>query len=177
MLDIDIFILDKVPANSFKFKNFVLKQKIIYGQAMAYRYNKSLHNHSFSDKIKIKILALFAKFNSLKSLYKKQEKLCTKYRDKNTKFLSPTNGIVSWLDKRFPAELYEKTVPLKIRDAEFLGPVGYDKLLTIMYGDYMTPPDEKERVPMHCNVSKNLANDDEIVEPKQSILWKFKKFL
>ena len=50
----------------------------------------------------------------------------------------------------YPAETYDptwfrETVMLPFEGQEFSAPVGWHELLTNMYGDYMTPPDESER--------------------------------
>ena len=34
---------------------------------------------------------------------------------------------------------------MKFEDGEYCVPVGYDHVLTALYGDYMTPPPENER--------------------------------
>lgn len=38
---------------------------------------------------------------------------------------------------------------MPFEDTEFYCMTGYDDYLTLQYGDYMTPPPESERVPMH----------------------------
>jgi lipopolysaccharide cholinephosphotransferase len=46
----------------------------------------------------------------------------------------------------FPLKKY------KFEDAEFLGINDSDKVLTLLYGDYMTPPPEDERDTIHSEV-------------------------
>ena len=53
--------------------------------------------------------------------------------------------IVYGLPHVFNAEDYKKPVKMKFEDGEFNVPVGYDNVLTNLYGDYMTPPPEDKR--------------------------------
>ncbi len=46
----------------------------------------------------------------------------------------------------YEREWFEKTVLLPFEGREYPAPHAYRELLTNMYGDYMTPPDESERV-------------------------------
>lgn len=48
-----------------------------------------------------------------------------------------------------PADIYQQTVMLEFEGHLFPAPGKWDELLTIIYGDYMTPPSEEKRVPMH----------------------------
>lgn len=48
-----------------------------------------------------------------------------------------------------PADIYQQTGMLEFEGHLFPAPGKWDELLTIIYGDYMTPPSEEKRVPMH----------------------------
>ena len=49
----------------------------------------------------------------------------------------------------YKKEWFQNTVELPFEDAFFCAPAGYDEILRQRYGDYMTPPPEKERVIPH----------------------------
>lgn len=55
----------------------------------------------------------------------------------------------------FKASWFAKTVYLPFEDGLFPCPVGYDELLTNIYGNYMTPPDEAHRKPDEPSYSLN----------------------
>ena len=50
-----------------------------------------------------------------------------------------------WVEK----EWYNGVVPVQVDDDYFDGPKGYHEILTVTFGDYMTPPPPDKRVPMH----------------------------
>lgn len=54
---------------------------------------------------------------------------------------------IIWYDiiKIYPAELFKNLTKIKFEDTEFTTLSKYDEYLTILYGDYMTPPKENER--------------------------------
>lgn len=148
---IDIFIIDNAPDSNFKFKLTVLKQKILYGMAMAHRFNKKKHCHSFSEKLKISVLGFFGRFKKLDSIIRKQSKLSDKYNNKQTNRYYLSNNLMPFIHT-----LYEKKWISGVKYIEFEGhllpcPIDYDKILTSLYGDYMTPPPESERIPIHVD--------------------------
>lgn len=49
----------------------------------------------------------------------------------------------------FPAEIMSDYTELEFEGRKFMAISHYDDYLKIMYGDYMTPPPESERVPKH----------------------------
>ncbi len=52
-------------------------------------------------------------------------------------------------DKPFPKSCFASKVKLPFGEFEFDAPSGWDEILRIRYGDYMTPPKEKDRVSLH----------------------------
>jgi lipopolysaccharide cholinephosphotransferase len=151
-LAVDIFLIDKAPDSKKKFSTMVFRQKMIYGYAMAHRFDKHAHEYSLSEKLKVFVLTTMGRFHSLDKIFEKQEKLSSKYRSENTKRYCITNAIMKEIHNAYPIECIEKTVKLPIRDRLFPCPAGYDTILTALYGDYMTPPKKEDRVPLHTTV-------------------------
>ena len=149
-LAVDIFIIDKAPDSPKKFSKMVFKQKMYYGYAMAHRFDKHAHEHSFSEKMKIMVLTTMGRFQKLSKIFQKQEKLSVSYRNADVKRYCITNAIMKEIHNSYPLSCIEGSVELPLRDRTFPCPSGYDEILTTLYGDYMTPPPAQERVPIHA---------------------------
>lgn len=146
---VDIFILDEASNSAFGFKKTVLKLKINYGKAMAFRYNKKMRSHSLIESLQIGLLRFLGKFTTLEKVFKKQDKISTALRGKKTDVYVLTNSIIENIHIVYPRRIFESTVELPIRGELFSCPVGYDEALRRLYGDYMTPPPEDKRNPTH----------------------------
>lgn len=147
---LDIFVLDDAPDGKGAFRRTVFRQKMLYGEAMQYRYDRKLHSYHGVDRLKVAVLRTLGRFRKLPRILKDKEKLDVKYAGKRGADYYASNGILSWLDKRFPKICYRAAVDLPFCGVMLPCPVDYDKTLTVMYGDYMTPPPEKERKPLHA---------------------------
>ena len=153
-LAVDIFIIDNAPDSDAKFKWMVLRQKMLYGYAMAHRFEKTKQKHGFVESAQIFVLGTLGKLQTLSKIFKKQQKLSAKYREVKTERYCLSNTIMKEIHLSYPKRCIEGAVKLPIRDRMFSAPSGYEEILTNMYGDYMTPPPEADRAPMHAEVSE-----------------------
>ncbi len=148
---VDIFIIDKAPDGDAAFSRMVLWQKMVYGFAMAHRYSSSKEDYTFIQKMQTLVLGTAGRFMSLEGIFKKQEKISTKYRDSETSHYCITNFPVRSLSHRYDAADFDRAVRLPIGEYEFSCPYGWHNILTKYYGDYMTPPKQEERVSIHID--------------------------
>lgn len=153
-LAVDIFIIDNAPDSDAKFKWMVLRQKMLYGYAMAHRFEKTKQKHGFIESAQILVLGTLGRLQSLEKIFKKQTKLSAKYRGAETERYCLSNTIMKEIHLSYPKRCIVSSVQLPIRDRTFSCPVGYDEILTNMYGDYMTPPPAAERAPIHASVTE-----------------------
>ena len=159
-LAVDIFLIDHAPDDDKKFSKMVFRQKMIYGYAMAHRYDKEAHKHGLADKLKIFVLTTLGRFQKLDKIFKKQEALSTSYRNEQTERYCVTNYIMKEIHNVYPKEYIADTVKFPIRDRQFPCPSGYDAILTSLYGDYMTPPPADDRVPLHATVAEGAEEEN-----------------
>ena len=146
---VDIFILDDVAEDPAVAKKVVFREKMIYGYAMAHRCGKSKKKYSFTEKMKIFVLGCIGRTKKLEKIIKMQEKLSTKHHGCNGKSYFMSNAIMSEIHIEFDRECYDSTVEFTIRGESFSCPAGWDQILTKFYCDYMTPPKEEDRRPLH----------------------------
>ena len=149
-LAVDIFILDELPASNFAANMLVFREKMIYGYAMAHRCGKAKKKYTFSEKMKVTVLKTIGKTKKLDKIIKMQEKLSVKYRGRGGDRYFLSNALMTDIGRlMFDRSAYTDTVMLPIRDELFSCPAGWDHILTKFYGDYMTPPKEEDRRPLH----------------------------
>ena len=151
---VDIFIIDRAPDDEKEFSRMVFFQKMIYGNAMAHRYEKSREKHSFVQNMQVLVLRTMGKLMRLDKILARQEKLSTSYRDANTSHYCVTNFPVRALKHHFTEEDFGEPIRLMLHGREFSCPRGYDSILTKYYGDYMTPPKKEDRVSIHIGEEK-----------------------
>ncbi len=54
--------------------------------------------------------------------------------------------VIWWcLEGLYRSNLFDDLIMIHFEDSEFKIMKNYDEYLTLLYGDYMTPPDEKDR--------------------------------
>lgn len=138
---IDIFILDKVPnswlLSRFKYFSIMLIQGMIKSHPPVSRL-------SISWKILSVGSWLMGRFFTRKFKYKMFD-VVAKIGDKgNSGYLHSYNTIFPYRKHTIRKELISSytTVPFDGIEVSIMS--GYDEFLTTLYGDYMTPPDEKK---------------------------------
>lgn len=80
--------------------------------------------------------------------------------------------VPQWEGKVFDAEWFKGGINLPFEDGEIVVPQGYDPYLKLLYGDYMTPPPEDERISNHIQDFRyyiNLGEQLDIDTIKQRI--------
>lgn len=149
-ISLDIFVIDKTY-KGLKGKIQRFKLKMIYGQAMSKRYTIDYSKYSFSEKMKVKLLAFLGKKKSIQKLYQKYIKVSSKYNKKKLNKLFISNDLLTCIDFIFDADDFKSTIEVPVRDTLLKAPVGYDRYLRISYGDYLQLPPPDKRVPLHIN--------------------------
>lgn len=147
-MEVDCFVLDGAYDSSFKQKLLRLRMTAVYGQAMGHRDYIDYSEYGFAQKMVIGVLSAIGRFRSLDKLRKKYDRL-SQSAGNNTNKVFYTNGLLSRLHITLNREWYGSTTPVTVDEDTFDGPVGYDNILTTIYGDYMTLPPEKDRVAIH----------------------------
>ena len=67
------------------------------------------------------------------------------------------NGSFKGITKaRYPASILDGYEELDFEGYRFQSIAGWKTFLTIMYGDYMTPPEENKRVSLHDHVGERI---------------------
>ena len=145
---LDIIIVDRAYDSAFLQKILEYRLILIYGQAMGYRDYIDYSTYGFLQKIMIFICSHIGRMRKLESIFTDYDRICQSVK-KQTNSVFRSNCTIPYLSYVFADEWYAKSVMLPIDDVEHSAPVHYHEILTVLYGDYMKLPPEKERVPMH----------------------------
>ncbi len=141
---IDIFPLDKIPEGKIRRWFFLFELRIIH---LVNAYGNIVCSESCG----------FLKRNLIETCHCfNEKKVAVLFDELSKKYSGIKSGIItapSWLPfKRkeaekwlFSADCFKESVQVNFNNVIFPAPVGYDKVLTQFYGDYMTPPPESER--------------------------------
>ncbi|SEF54927.1 lipopolysaccharide cholinephosphotransferase [Eubacterium ruminantium] len=143
---IDIFPVDGLPASErktrFHYKIGMILVKLNIISVVKLGYGKS--------GLKIVLKAIFlrplARLIGRKKIAKLQRKVALKYSYNH----SPRCGMVSWAydgpGQVVEKEKYENLIEVPFEGHKFYSMKGYDEYLTGIFGDYMTPPPEEDRL-------------------------------
>lgn len=142
---VDIFIVDD-GGNDYKnvVKQLNKAKKIRQTLQMAKVTRKK---KPFINRIKAVRYDLVYAFR--KCYYKKQKRISTKYAGKDSKYAVCFTAIYGEKEI-YNKEIFRDAVKLKFEDEYFDVPIGYDKYLTQLYGDYMTPPPKDKQISNHA---------------------------
>lgn len=144
-VDIDVFPLDGLPEDDVEAAKMINKAKKIY---------RNLSLAGAEKKKRNIIKAAYVRYTRLigrKKYVKSFNKLAKTYDYETSKFVggvAPYDGV---RDRFLKSEVFYDKVKIKFEDYEFWAPAGYVNYLTVKYGDYMTPPPQKEQTTHHIN--------------------------
>lgn len=151
MLGLDIFVLESAPDNAFVRSLRVAVRKLIYGLAMGHRWKLSYKDKTFFERIVLFILSSVGWMIPLKWIFQFHEYLVNSKPINDKGGLLGVNYLFPDLSCTYRKEWFSQSCSVQIRDLDLPAPVGYDSVLTALYGDYMQLPPEEERVPLHIN--------------------------
>ena len=156
---IDIFPLDGMPNNVFIRQ--IHKTQLLYRRLLL-QYsnfskvvNQNLPNRPLHERILIQIGNIVKPdkyLNTDKCLYKLDE-LLKKYDYDNSKYVVNFMGAYKFKEM-FNKKIYDDKELYEFEGKKYYAPRDYDLVLSQMYGDYMTPPKDKDKHKHHISTVK-----------------------
>ena len=147
---IDIFPLDGISDNNLRQSLLLMKYSLYsYGISQVFYFEKKKTHIALKQIVKIIIKkATKIIYSDIKKTVKKREKLMQKYSYDDSKLIANYGG--AWGKREIvPKEYFGNGVKGIFEGIEVMLPEDYDKYLTSLYGDYMTPPPPEKRVGHH----------------------------
>ena len=147
-INIDVFPLDGCPSQTIDdARDYSWRLRNEVWESLHYWTDLRWKNfHGVKGKIAFLLFSIpFFKRRKLLQHYDK----CSKWPISQSAFV--TNCAWSFSEGRdvYAKELMADTINCKFGERKVPIPIGYDVVLSSMYGDYMTPPPENERVSTH----------------------------
>ena len=137
---IDICVLYNVPDSEFvlSLTKLVLKA---YWRMLRFASYYDLYfepgkRYPIGKKLKGHCALMLKRIIGLQALYRGYEKICAQYSGRETKRIAPIETLRGQLI--FPKECVKSTTYVSFEHIQIPIPDGYDEMLTIQYGDYMT---------------------------------------
>ncbi|MGL0865089.1 LicD family protein [Faecalibacterium duncaniae] len=113
---------------------------------MIYAHTKAGDGTTTARKILKLPMVFMARMIGGKNIAKKMDKLAQKYDYESSAWIGNFVWACYRMRERLPREWFEQRVKLPFEGYEFWAPKEWDKYLTQIYGDYMTPPPVDKRV-------------------------------
>ncbi len=143
---IDLFIMDNASDNDIEVKEqFEWRSKLRRFCKLKYGV-PIVSNPNPIQRIKYTLLALPPVRFYLKMMMRKAQM----FSHIETKRVGDFLGYYGYLA---PKTIFDHYVDVEFEGKMYKAPAGYDELLTIIYGDYMTPPPPEKRQPKHSHWS------------------------
>lgn len=152
---VDLFIIDEISDHTVKKAWTLFQMKMLYGFAMGHRFHLDYSKYGLLNKVFVFGLAFVGKMISIKTIRRWEQKTAVKYHKKGCQKRYYSNYQPDFLYVTLEKEWCEQTVDLEFEGIQLMAPVGWDAILTQVYGDYQTPPPKDQQIPAHSQM-----NDD-----------------
>lgn len=139
---LDVFKMENCPSSSIgqRWQYFCAKYLLCY----------CLLERGWDEVTGIKKMMMLAAFPvKIGFIRKFLRKQVEKWNGKDTKYCGLFSGRYRYAKSFYKKELFAQSIYVPFEDIELPVAVGYDKLLTQIFGDYMTPPPAREQVGLH----------------------------
>lgn len=153
-LCVDLFVLDEIAEGKLAQKMQILRMKVIYGMAMAHRYHLDLKKYQGISRIQVAVLAAIGKCFPMKWIYQWEKKTARAQENGKRKRLYWSNYQPDFVHMTIPKEAEEKA-ELHFEGYSMMVPKDWDMVLTVVYGDYMTPPPKEKQTATHGDLSNH----------------------
>jgi lipopolysaccharide cholinephosphotransferase len=130
-INVDIFPMYRYPKNKLSRMKFMYRYKTV-----SLLLNRDIKLHGIKGKIINMLLHLIPRSLVNKKIIRKHNKMLKYNKDFNEYFVDDHHFDKNWFDK----------LEVPFEDRKYIIPKEYDKILTVQFGDYMTPPPKEEQV-------------------------------
>ena len=159
---VDLFILDRLPSCPIRARLMKLEQQIAFGLGMGHRRKLDWRKYHGLQKLEVQVLAAVGRFIPLPRIFRLQERWARKYTDRNRMETGSGKSFFSNYQPDFQyctvEDAWEAPIEFQFEGEHFTGPKAWDKVLTMLYGDYMKLPRPEDRHPSHSGMELEILD-------------------
>ena len=144
---IDVFPLDSVPQDISEYDSFMNKM-VKYNEILRYKRRRILKCTGIKMKCRVLINKMLYCGMSYSMVQRNIIRMIEKEKDYNSRYVDCA-VFPAYKKKRFERALLESVVKVEFEGVLLNAPVGYDKILRIIYGDYMQVPPKEMQIGHH----------------------------
>ena len=166
---VDLFIIDRLPSHKTEARLMKLKQQIFFGMGMAHRRKLDWSKYKGLQKLEVMVLVGLGKLVSMKTIFRWQDLSARKYTDLYNKRELKAEG-QSFFSNYQPdfqyctvEDSWEEPIHFEFEGEKFTGPKEWDKVLKMLYGDYMKLPPVEKRQPSHSGRELEILENMDLV--------------
>ena len=143
---IDVFVADHCPDNILlqKLKLFLIKML----QGMM-KVERDISGVSYIYKLCLIATGLLGKVFTARFKLRMYDSVSQIGNGQESKYLGIYNELFKYLGLKYDSKMLAEYMTTQFEDTNFPIIKEYDYYLKLVYGDYMTPPPEEERKPLH----------------------------
>ncbi len=158
---VDLFILDRLPERPLAARMMKLKQQIAFGLGMAHRRRLDWSRYRGLQRLEVQVLAGIGRLLPMPWIFRLQERWARKYTDRYVKMEKKHDPASAGKGHSFFSNYqpdfqyctveddWEEPILFSFEGDRFTGPKAWDRILRMLYGDYMKLPDPEDRHPSH----------------------------
>lgn len=161
---LDVFPLDAMPSN--KIQRTLHKYRLLYERMKIQfsMYEENVHQHRANRPLYERVLMVFREKTGFGSNWDTWELMCHIENTLRIYDYDQEGWMVNMFGaykfrEMFPKAWFGEGINLAFENTTIRCPVEYDKVLTQMYGDYMTLPPEEQRGAQHCMTIISLGEE------------------
>lgn len=164
---VDLFILDRLPESPLRARGMKLLQQIAFGLGMGHRRTLDWTKYQGLQKLEVQVLAGVGHFLPLPMIFRLQERWARKYTDRAQRLGGKNPSGKSFFSNYQPdfqyctvEDAWEEPMEFQFEGESFTGPRAWDKVLTMLYGDYMKLPRPEDRHPSHSGQELEILDEE-----------------
>ena len=146
-LGIDVFPLDGEPGSERDYQKFYRKKS----RWLSLYYLSVRDTHV--GKIPTRIASYFCGRFNKNTFLTQADKIGSLYPYETSNYVGSVSSLYNSINNRFKKEWFSRGIPLAFEGYYLKAPIGYDEILTQLYGDYLRLPPEDQQITHHRNIT------------------------